>query len=85
MSNEAKLLEETEAKLFGMTYRTMKVTHWSRQKELSLLEEKLETPKLKSENKIKEYEIGIESIKNELEIKLERIARLRVDMKKKQE
>ena len=39
MSNESKLLEETEEKLFGMTYRIMKVTHWSCQKKLSLSEE----------------------------------------------
>ena len=38
MSNEAKFLEETEEKLLGMTYRIMKSSYWSRQKELSLLE-----------------------------------------------
>ena len=40
MLNEAKLHEETEKKLFGMTYRIMKASHWSHQKGLILLEKK---------------------------------------------
>ena len=38
MLNEAKLLEEAEKGLFGMTNRIMKVIHLSHQKELILLE-----------------------------------------------
>ena len=30
MLNEGRLLEETEQKLFGMTYRIMKATDWSK-------------------------------------------------------
>ena len=53
MLNQAKLLEETEEKLFGMPYRIMKATHWDCQNELILLERKLDTQKLENENKIK--------------------------------
>ena len=52
MLNETKFLEETEEKLFGTTYRIMDAAHWSYQKKLLSLEEKLETQRLKSENKI---------------------------------
>ena len=39
LSNEAKLLEETEEKLFEMSYRIMNAVYWDRQKKLPLLEE----------------------------------------------
>ena len=57
----------------------MKATHWSYQKELSLLGKKLEIQKLESVTKIKEYETRIESIRNTSEIKIEKIPRLRED------
>ena len=53
MLNEAKLLEETEAKLFGIAYRIMNAIHWGYQEELILLEEKLDTQKLECESRIK--------------------------------
>ena len=85
MSNESKLLEETEEKLFGMSYTIMNALYRHRQKKLSLLEEKLKTQKLESEKKIKEYETKIESRRNESEIKIYKIVRLREDMKKTRE
>ena len=53
MLNEAKLLEETEEKLFGIAYRIMNAIHWGYQEELILLEEKLDTQKLECESRIK--------------------------------
>ena len=47
MSNESKLLEETEEKLFGMTYRIMKVTHWSCQKKAIIIRRKIRDTKIK--------------------------------------
>ena len=73
------MLEETGEKLFEMTFRIMKATHWSYQKELSLLGKKLEIQKLESVTKIKEYETRIESIRNTSEIKIEKIPRLKED------
>ena len=52
------------------------------QEEILLLKEKLDTQKLESENKIKEYETRIELIKDKSEIEIEKIASLREDMKK---
>ena len=60
--NEIKLLEETEEKLFGMAHRIMKATHWDYQEELIILEKKMDTEKLESENKIKEYETRMKLI-----------------------
>ena len=51
--NEITLLEETEEKLFGMACRIMKAIDWDCQEELILLEKKLDTQRLESENRIK--------------------------------
>ena len=56
------MLEETEEKLFGMAHRIMKATHWDYQEELIILEKKMDTEKLESENKIKEYETRMKLI-----------------------
>ena len=54
MLNEARLLEETEEKLFGMTYRITKSANWGKQKELIILKRRLDTQRLESGNKINE-------------------------------
>ena len=85
--------KEEEEKLFGMAYRIMKAVYWNYQEKLILLEEKLDTQKLESKNKIKEYGPRIELIRDESKIereeintekmnKLIKITRIKEDMKK---
>ena len=56
MLNEANFFEKTKQKLFGMTYRIMKAADWGEQKELIILERRLDTQRLERSYKIKEYE-----------------------------
>ena len=85
--------KEEEEKLFGMAYRIMKAVYWNYKEKLILLEEKLDTQKLESKNKIKEYGPRIELIRDESKIereeintekmnKLIKITRIKEDMKK---
>ena len=73
MFNQAKLLEETEEKLFRMEYRITKAIHSDCQEELLLLEKKLDTQKEESKIKIKEYETKIDFIRDESKIEIEDI------------
>ena len=93
MLNEEEFLEETQEKLFGMAYRIMKANDWGKQKELIILERRLDTQKLERENKIKKYETRIKLIKDESKIeredmntrkinKLIKIKRIKEGMKK---
>ena len=82
MSNDTMFLEETDEIFFWMSYRIMNAVYWVYQNDLSLLEEKLKTQNLEKKNEIKKYEKRIESIRNESEIRIGKIAKLRDDMKK---
>ena len=73
MFNQAKLLEETEEKLFRMEYRITKAIHSDCQEELLLLEKKLDTQRVESKIKIKEYETKIDFIRDESKIEIEDI------------
>ena len=51
----------------------MNAIYWGYQKDLILLEKKLDAQTLESENKIEEYKSSIESIRDESKIESERI------------
>ena len=51
----------------------MNAIYWGYQKDLILLEKKLDAQRLESENKIEEYKSSIESIRDESKIESERI------------
>ena len=51
----------------------MNAIYWGYQKDLILLEKKMDAQRLESENKIEEYKSSIESIRDESKIESERI------------
>ena len=79
---EAKLLKETEEKLFGAEYKIIKTIDWDSQEELILLEEKLDIQKSKSENKIKELIKGISEIEVMITEKINELNRAEENLKK---
>ena len=82
MLNEAKLLKEPEEKLFGAECKIIKTIDWDSQEELTLLEEKSNIQKSKSENKIKELIKGISEIEVMITEKINELNRTEENLKK---
>ena len=82
MLNEARLLEETEEKLFGMTYRITKSADWGKQKELIILKRRLDTQRLESGNKINELIKKISKIEVMITEEINELNRIEKSLKK---
>ena len=71
MLNEAEILKEVGQKVFRMSYKITNAIYLGYQKELILVEKKLDAHRLESENEIHEYKSRIETRRDESKIESE--------------